>query len=196
MEQPEPSSGPQSFEFTVTESYNGVRLDHYLVQMLSGLSRSQIINAVKSGDFSVNGRSVKAGCLLRPGDIVAGSAISSLPEAPPPAQAVEFTVLLEEPAFLIIDKPPGLVVHPGSGNPDFTLVNGLLHRYGDLAGVGDTQRPGIVHRLDKDTSGVMVIGRSKQSHRKLSEDFKQRRVKKTYLALVHGRLAGPSGAVI
>ena len=186
----------QSFEFIVPETFNGVRADHYLVQQLSGLSRSQIVAALKSGAVTVNGSPVKGGYLLRPGDVISGADVGSAPEAPPQPQPVDFEVIHEDGDIIVVAKPPGLVVHPGSGNPDNTLVNGLLHRYRELAPVGDEQRPGIVHRLDKDTSGLIIVARNRRSHRRLSEDFKQRSVRKTYLALVHGTMATEEGSVV
>ena len=186
----------QSFEFIVPEPFNGVRVDHFLVQHVDGLSRSQIGATLKSGEVTVNGSAVKAGYLLRPGDVVAGTDIGNPPAVLPQPQPVDFTVLHEDSDIVVIAKPPGLVVHPGSGNPDNTLVNGLLYRFNDLASVGDEQRPGIVHRLDKDTSGLIIVARTRQSHRILSEDFKHRRVSKTYLALLHGRMDTVEGSVI
>lgn len=187
MEQIAGNSDPLSLlSLTIPASFHGVRLDHYLVQVMADISRSQIIASIKSGGILVNGASVKAGYSLKSGDTITGALNDPLPDALPEAQPVDFTVLYEDADLLIIDKPAGLVVHPGSGNRDKTLINGLLFHYRDLAGVGDRERPGIVHRLDKDTSGVMVVARTLQCHQKLVQLFKERQVEKHYLALVHG----------
>jgi 23S rRNA pseudouridine1911/1915/1917 synthase len=197
MEQLESNSDSlSSFSFNVPESFHGVRLDHYLVQALSGVSRSQITASIKTGGIQVDGAKVKAGFSLMAGSTIAGSILLSSTEGAPEAQPIDFSILHEDPSILMIDKPPGLVVHPGSGNRDKTLINGLLYRYKELAEVGDTERPGIVHRLDKDTSGVMVIARTRGAHQKLVEAFKDRQVKKQYLALVHGRPDGKQGRIV
>ena len=187
MEQNEFYPETKSLSSTVSEKYSGIRLDHYLVQTAAaGLSRSLIISSIKAGLVKVNDCKVKAGYRLRPDDCITGYIEPAVSEGVPTAQPVIFDVLQEDPALLIISKPAGLVVHPGAGNPDNTLVNGLLYHYKDLSGVGDETRPGIVHRLDKDTSGVMLVARTIDSHRKLVQDFKDRRIEKRYLALLHG----------
>jgi 23S rRNA pseudouridine1911/1915/1917 synthase len=126
---------------------------------------------------------------------VSGSVVS------PPAhqvhpEKIQLAVLYEDEYLLVISKPPGLVVHPGSGNPAGTLANGLVHYCGAIAGVGDSVRPGIVHRLDKDTSGLMVIAKREDVHRKLVQMFKDRAVEKEYLALVHGILDQKQGRLV
>lgn len=187
MEQPASTTDTVSVSFTTPDSSHGIRLDHFLVRMMAGASRSQIVGSVKQGSILVNGTAVKAGHRLKGGDEITGRLSTARPDDhPPEPQAVDFTCLYEDSSLLVIAKPPHLVVHPGSGNRDRTLINGLLHRFGDLAGVGDDQRPGIVHRLDKDTSGIMVIARTRNVHRHLVQAFKERQVQKTYLALVHG----------
>ncbi len=197
MEQIEGNSDSLSlFSRIVPESFHGVRLDHYLVHTITAPSRSQIIASIKAGAIKVNGASVKAGYSLKSGDAVSGAIIGHVAEASPEAQPVDFSVLYEDADLLIIAKPPGLVVHPGSGNRDNTLINGLLFHYGDVAEVGDPARPGIVHRLDKDTSGVMVVARTIGCHQKLVQLFKDRKVKKQYLALVHGRPGSERGRIV
>ena len=194
------SSAKGPFSYTVEERFHGLRLDQFLSLSFDRFSRSQLTESVKSGGILVNGVIVKPGYRLKPGDVLEGAiAIATGPPTPLP-QEVDFEVLEEDPDYLIIDKPPGLVVHPGSGNADGTLVNGLLFRFGTIREVGDVFRPGIVHRLDKDTSGVMVVARSSEAHVNLVHQFKNRRVQKTYLALVigmikedHGRIVAPIG---
>ncbi len=187
MVQPIPHTDPVPVSLTVPDSWHGGRLDHFLVRMLPDSSRAKIVAAVRAGFIELNGTAVKAGHRLKGGDSIVGRLSAETANTDTPrAQPVDFTVLYEDDAFLVVAKPPGLVVHPGSGNRDNTLINGLLHRFGELAGVGDIARPGIVHRLDKDTSGVLVVARTAPVHRQLVKAFKERLVDKTYLALVHG----------
>ncbi|NNK55902.1 MAG: RluA family pseudouridine synthase [Desulfofustis sp.] len=194
------SSAEGPFSYTVEESFHDLRLDQFLALSLDQFSRSQVTESIKSGEILVNGVTVKPGYRLKPGDVIDGIIeIYSEPMIPRP-QDIAFEVLEENPDYLIVNKPPGLVVHPGSGNVDRTLVNGLLFRFGSFKEVGDVFRPGIVHRLDKDTSGVMVVARSSTAHANLVHQFKNRQVQKTYLALVigeiteeHGRIVAPIG---
>ncbi len=188
------AEGP--FSYTVEERFHDLRLDQFLALSFDQFSRSQVTESIKSGQILVNGVTVKPGYRLKSGDIIDGIIeIVSEPMIPQP-QDVAFDILEESPDYLIISKPPGLVVHPGSGNVDHTLVNGLLFRYGNLDEVGDVFRPGIVHRLDKDTSGVMVVARSSDAHVDLVRQFKNRQVEKTYLALVIGEVIEESGRIV
>ncbi len=189
---PSPS---HQFAYQITERQAGDRLDHFLAESLQDFSRSQLISSVRAGLVLVDGSIRKSSYRLKAGDKVTGSVIS------PPAinvqpENIQLTILYEDEFLLVISKPPGLVVHPGSGNPTGTLVNGLLYYCGSIAGIGDSVRPGIVHRLDKDTSGVMVIAKREDVHRKLVEAFKARTMEKEYLALVHGILDQQQGRVV
>jgi len=186
MDEPWISPSEDSFTFVVPEQHHDVRLDQFLARLLDPISRSRITAAIKREHVTVNNCAVKPGYRLRAGDTVAGALAEQPSEPVLKAQDIDFSVLLEDPAFIVLSKPAGLVVHPGSGNPDRTLVNGLLYRYRDLGGNGDEDRPGIVHRLDKDTSGIMVVARTAGAHANLVSQFKDRAVTKTYLALVHG----------
>lgn len=190
------SDSPSTFTRIAPDSFNGVRLDHYMVQAITGISRSQIITLIKTGAIQVNGAIVKAGYSLKSGDNISGSIDVGSTREIPEAQPIDFSILHEDSALLMISKPPGLVVHPGSGNRDGTLVNGLLHRFKEMADVGDPERPGIVHRLDKDTSGVMVVARTITAHQKLVQLFKDRAIKKRYLALVHGTFEKKDGRIV
>ena len=190
-------SDTETFHYTISENFSGVRLDRYLVEVLGDqYSRSQVSQSIKSGDISVNDCKAKPGLRLKTGDLVCGRVIPEEPEEGPIPQEVEFGILYEDESLIVVDKPPGLVVHPGSGNRQSTLVNGLLHRYKELAAVGDEQRPGIVHRLDKDTSGVLVVARTAAAQRKMMADFKNRQVSKHYLAIIHGSPADGSGRIV
>lgn len=187
----------EPFSLEVEERFRDLRLDQFLNFTFKDLSRSHLSQSIKTGMILVNSEvCLKPGYRVKGGDVVSGSTGMEIEFAPPLAQDVPFSVLVEDPEFLVIDKPAGLVVHPGSGNKDRTLVNGLLYRYGTIAGVGDEFRPGIVHRLDKDTSGVMVVARTPNGHAALVDQFKKRRVEKTYLALVHGVMAEDTGRIV
>lgn len=186
--------GPEPFEYCVHSRHAGLRIDHFLVTLLPTLSRSRLTSLIRSGFVTVDGNSVKASRKLKEGEEVRGC----VPEAAPIdvlPQKIDFSILHEDEHVLVISKPPQLVVHPGSGNRDNTLVNGLVYHCNNIAGVGDSIRPGIVHRLDKDTSGVMVVAKNNEVLRLLVDDFKARRVKKKYLALVHGVMKEKEGRI-
>ena len=160
-------------DWTVTEAADyGLRLDKHLTQRLPDLSRTRLQDLIKEGHITLNGRTVKAGAILKQGDAIH----VTIPEVVPvevKAQDIPITILFEDSDIVVIDKPPGLVVHPAEGNPDGTLVNALLHHIDDLSGIGGEMRPGIVHRLDKDTSGCMVVAKHDIAHRRLSEAFSE-----------------------
>jgi 23S rRNA pseudouridine1911/1915/1917 synthase len=161
----------------------GARLDHFLVSRELPLTRSQVRRLIDAGDVRVNRERVKPGTKLRSGDEVEVVLRPPEPASPIP-QAIELRVLFEDAHLIVIDKPAGLVVHPAPGHPDRTLVNALLAHCTDLAGVGGELRPGIVHRLDKDTSGVMVATKDDATHQALAAGFADKRVARTYLAVV------------
>ena len=170
-----------------TQPAPAARLDQFVAQALAGgdhaLTRSQIRRLIDEGAVRVNGRSVKAGTRLKTGDTVE---VRIAPPAPARAQpqAMDLVVLFEDAHLIIIDKPPGLVVHPAPGHPDHTLVNALLAHCTDLSGVGGELRPGIVHRLDKGTSGVMVATKDDATHARLAAWFKDKVPRREYLAVV------------
>ncbi len=171
-----------SEQIIVSSSQVGLRLDHFLVRCCPDHSRSALARLIRTGDVLVNNGPVKVGYRLQAQDII--SIRFPVPAAMElQAQHIDFTVLFEDDDILIIDKPAGLVVHPGDGNHTGTLVNGLLYRYSSLPG-NDGVRPGIVHRLDKDTSGVMVVAKTELALKQLGESFKNRRVAKTYHAFL------------
>lgn len=174
--------------FTVQPQERGMRLDHCLVRLLPGQSRSGLAKLIRSGRVFVNSSPVKPGCLLRPGDSIRVELPAPASLDRPVPQPVAFTVLFEDEHLAVISKPPGLVVHPAAGHSDGTLVNGLLHRYGELL-CAEGERPGIVHRLDKDTSGIMLTARTEEMRRLLAAAFKARHIRKTYHALL---LRGPA----
>ncbi len=182
-------------DLLVTPEQKGCRLDHFLVQAVPSLSRSLLVHSIRQGLLSVDGKIKKSSYRLKVGERIRGTIFQP---APPQviAQEVPFDILFEDGDLLVLSKPPGIVVHPASGNPDGTLVNGLLQHCLEIATVGEQIRPGIVHRLDKDTSGIMVVAKSGTCHRGLVDAFKARRVEKEYLALVGGRFQRQSGRIV
>ena len=190
------TASPQgdSFEFVFPKEREGQRLDHFLVEMLPDVSRSRINTLIRQELIQVNGGPGKSANRLRNGDVIKVT-------LPPPEpidirpEKVEFSVLYEDDDLLVIAKPPGVVVHPASGHKKGTLVHGLVAHCRNLSGISGVERPGIVHRLDKDTSGVMVIAKNDRSHHGLVELFKAREVKKIYHALIVGRPATRNGCI-
>jgi 23S rRNA pseudouridine1911/1915/1917 synthase len=181
-------------EFPVEPADAGQRLDHWLHARLPEFSRSRIQDWIKAGRVLVNGTSVRSSYTVRDGERVAVD-----PADPAPlhatAEDIPLVALYEDADLVAIDKPAGMVVHAGAGVHSGTLVNALLHRFGELSSVGGAQRPGIVHRLDRFTSGVLLVAKNDAAHRKLAEQFSGREVTKVYLALVHGALKNESGRI-
>lgn len=174
----------------------GQRLDLYLASWLEGegLTRSRIQQLIRVGLVLVNGNPGKAKYILRVGDQL----MVTIPPLPPSemiAEPVPFIPLHEDDDLIVLIKPPGVVVHPAAGHSSATLVHGLLHHCGGLSGINGEMRPGIVHRLDKDTSGVMVVAKSDFAHQALADQFKGREVTKVYQAIVDGRPNGQSGKI-
>ena len=179
------ASGGRQVRFTVASEQSGLRLDLFLTAREIGLSRTQIGRAVDEGQVQVNGRPGRAGRKLKTGDVVDIVLPAARPSGVIP-EAIPLKILYEDASLLVIDKPAGMVVHPAAGHLGGTLVNALLHHCRDLSGIGGVLRPGIVHRLDKETSGLLVVAKSNEAHRGLAGQFKRHEVKKTYQALVYG----------
>jgi 23S rRNA pseudouridine1911/1915/1917 synthase len=179
--------------FVVAPPDAGLRLDVFLARA-SALSRARVQALIAEGRARVDGTPRKAGQAVAPGQKVELSVPPPVPLDLTP-EAIPLDILYEDEALLVVNKPPGLVVHPGAGRPSGTLVHALLAHCDRLPGIGGVERPGIVHRLDRDTSGVMVVAKTEDAHRALSQDFKSRRVQKRYLALVHGEMTQPVGAI-
>jgi len=177
-------------DLVVTTDSDGQRLDRYLVSVLAEYSRSQIQKLIADGHVTVRrspARTVEARANLqvREGDQV----VVDAPEAAPSAVAAEalpLEILYQDSELAVLNKPAGMVIHPGAGHGSGTLVNALLHHLTDLSGIGGELRPGIVHRLDRGTSGVMVIAKNDRAHQELSRQFHDREVEKEYIALVWG----------
>lgn len=185
----------EDFTYSVSVDEIGWRLDHFLVHHLPGVSRSQLNAAIKAGSIRINGETAKAGRKLHRDDTVHGQ-IHEKAELVVTPQEVDFQILFEDEYLLLVAKPPHLVVHPAAGNHDNTLVNGLVYHCRKLIEVGDPVRPGIVHRLDKDTSGIMVVAKTGEVHRRLVEIFRQRKIIKKYHALIHGIVEESRGRIV
>ena len=178
----------------ITAQTGPTRLDQYLAALDLGLTRSRLQQLIADGDVLVNGAAVKPSHRIRPGDRIQLSPPPPQPAAAIP-QNIPLTVIYQDAHLIVIDKPPGLPVHPGPGHPDGTLVNGLLALCPDIQGIGGRIRPGIVHRLDKDTSGLIIAAKTQTAHHHLSQQIKDRAIKKGYLALVQGIPSPPSGII-
>ncbi|MCS6908617.1 MAG: RluA family pseudouridine synthase [Anaerolineales bacterium] len=186
--------GEREIEFTYQESYPK-RLDKVLLARFPELSRERWLGLIKDGFVSVNGTvAKKGGQLVQRGDRICA-------RIPPPAPAqlepepLPLKILYEDERLLVIDKPAGMVVHPGAGHERGTLVNAVLAYAPEIEGVGGEVRPGVVHRLDKDTSGILLIAKDERSHRWLQEQFRLRKAEKIYLALVDGKPPTPRGRI-
>jgi 23S rRNA pseudouridine1911/1915/1917 synthase len=186
-------AGP--FSISVTILQGGMRLDTLLAQVLPGCSRAHAAALIRQGRVLLDGRTCsKPAQRLAPGATVAGVIPPPEPVAAVP-EDIPLVVLHEDPHLIVIDKPPGLVIHPAPGHAGGTLVNAVLHRCPDMGGIGGELRPGIVHRLDKDTSGVLVVAKNDTAMQDLGRQFKQRTVEKTYLGLVWGRPSAEAGCI-
>ena len=172
--------------FTVQPEHDGLRLDRVLASEIAGHSRSQVQRLIEDGHVSLpRVKVLKANTPVREGDVIAVTLPEPSPAAPRP-EAIPLDVLYQDSDIIVIDKPAGMVVHPGAGHEGGTLVNALLHHVTDLSGIGGELRPGIVHRLDKGTSGVMVVAKNDAGHQQLARQFHDREVEKEYVALVWG----------
>ncbi len=185
----------KDLSYTVNPEQAGLRMDVFLAQADESFSRSQIKNAIEEGDVTVNGKVPKVSQHLKEGDVVALH-LEPAVEAVAAPQDIPLEVVYEDAFIIVINKPAGMVVHPAPGNPDKTLVNALLFHCGDLSGIGGVLRPGIVHRLDKETSGLIVAAKSDEAHRSLSAQFEKHDVHKKYVALVWGNIKGQSGEIL
>lgn len=173
---------------------SGERLDRFVAAKHPALSRTQAQRLIDGGHVIVNGRPARSGLKLTIGDRVRVT-IPSPPPSPLEPEALPLKIIYEDADLLVIDKPPGLTVHPAPGHPTGTLINAILAHYPRLAEISDSLRPGIVHRLDKDTSGLMLVAKNTAAQLNLVEQFRARTVKKTYLALVRGKLKPETGII-
>lgn len=182
------------YEWTAEEPDAGERIDRFLAAQEEDWSRSQVQKWLKEGRVTVNGEPVKANYRLEPDDEIV------LRVPPPKDLAVEpepmdLDIVYEDGDVVVVNKPRGLVVHPAPGHLSGTLVNGLLYHCRDLSGIGGVLRPGIVHRIDKDTSGLLVVAKNDRAHLSLAKQFKDHTVTRRYVALVHGEVAHDRGTI-
>jgi 23S rRNA pseudouridine1911/1915/1917 synthase len=173
---------------------SGERLDVFVARRCPGLSRSFVQRLIREGGVTVGGRPGRAGQRLEQGDRVVVRMPAEAPEPLRP-EPIPLTILYEDADLLVVDKPAGLTVHPAAGVRRGTLADALLAYRPELAGVGGPERPGIVHRLDRDTSGLLVVAKNEAARAALARQWKERQVEKGYLALVHGRLEPPQGVI-
>lgn len=188
-----PPGEPGALRGLVGEAEAGERLDRAAATLL-GVPRAQVQRWMKDGQLTLNGESARPSAKVKSGD-----AIRADPPEPAPsavvAEEMSLRILYEDEALVVIDKPPGMVVHPAPGHPSGTLVNALLHHCGDLAGIGGVLRPGIVHRLDRGTSGVIVVAKHDLAHRKLALQFEEHSVERLYHAWVRGLPSKQDGRI-
>ena len=176
-----------SRSFSVSDESAGTRLDVFLVSVLAGQSRSNIQRLIKDGHVQVDGRGAKANQAMKTGQQIAVDVPEPSDPEPQP-EALPLPILYQDHDLIVIDKPAGMVVHPAAGHASGTLVNALLHHVDDLSGIGGERRPGIVHRLDRGTSGLMVVAKNDAAHEELARQFHDREIEKEYVALVWGEV--------
>ncbi len=181
--------------YQVSSEQAGERLDRFVAAQSPELSRSRVQALIRAGDILLNGAAARASESLSAGDEIAVLVPEAAPVTELEAEDIPLTILHEDRDLVVLDKPAGLVVHPGAGNATGTLVQALLHHCRDLSGIGGVERPGIVHRLDKETSGCLVIAKNDAAHQSLAAQFADRTVEKIYLAVVEGTLRRPSGVI-
>jgi 23S rRNA pseudouridine1911/1915/1917 synthase len=184
----------QTIEFDVDQTYENKRLDTFVSEMNADLSRSFAQKLIEKEFISVNGQPAKSKYKLKVGDHIKGT----IPDPEPldvKAENIPLTIIYEDDGLVVVDKPAGMVVHPAPGHADGTLVNALLYHCKDLAGIGGVERPGIVHRLDKDTSGIVAVAKTESAFKSIATQFHDRKIKKVYLALVKGVLRQMEGAI-
>src|SRR6266478_8591120 len=189
-----PTERSTTIELVVPKDDAKLRLDRVLAKQLPEYSRSRLQQLILAGFVRVNGITTRPSHLVRAGDKIelTEPPVEKIENQPEP---IPLEILFEDKDLIVINKPAGLVVHPGAGHHSGTLVNALLHHCPTLSGIGGKERPGIVHRLDKETSGCLVIAKNDQAHRRLSIQFAARTVEKIYLALVTGKLRKTAGVI-
>lgn len=183
----------RKIELYVSEEDNE-RLDHYLAMELDEMSRTYVQKLIKDGNVTVDGKLRKASYILKEGE----SILALVPEAEPlkiKAEKLTIEIVYQDESLAVINKAQGMVVHPAPGNYEGTLVNGLLYHLDNLSSINGVIRPGIVHRLDKDTSGLLVVAKTDTAHRALSNELKDHRIVREYTALLHGRLKEEKGTI-
>ncbi len=181
--------------FTISDSDTGTRLDAFLAEQIDGWSRARLQRLIQNGDVLVNEKEAKASYKLRAGDEIDVD-LTEVPDAKFEAEDIPLDIVLEDEFLAVVNKPAGMIVHPGAGVTNGTLANALAHHFGSRDPQSAIRnRIGIVHRLDKDTSGLMVVAKDEQTHEALAEQFRLREVFKSYVALVHGMTRENTGTI-
>jgi 23S rRNA pseudouridine1911/1915/1917 synthase len=192
LKTPAKSSTPAQLIVPKNEAH--IRLDRFLANNLPGYSRSRLQQLIRTGFVSLNGGATRARYLVHTGDKIelTEPPLEKIDNQPEP---IPLEILFEDKDIVVVNKPSGLVVHPGAGHRQHTLVNALLSHCTTLSGIGGKERPGIIHRLDKETSGCLIVAKNDEAHRELSRQFAERIVEKIYLALVAGKLRKQAGTI-
>lgn len=184
----------EDFTYTISEAQKGERIDKALAMLEADWSRSQIQIWLKDGGVLVNGETVKTNYKVRPDDVIH----VTVPDAEPldiEAEDLNLEIVYEDADVLVVNKPRGMVVHPAPGHTSGTLVNGLMHQVTDLSGINGIMRPGIVHRIDKDTSGLLMVAKNDKAHVSLVDQLVKKTVTRKYIALVHGHIPHDKGTI-
>ncbi len=183
-----------TFTLQVTEEQNGTRIDSFLAEQTDGVSRSYLQKLIGDGQILVNDKTVKSNYKVKTNDVL----LVNIPEAAPIdilPEEMDLNIVYEDSDLLVVNKPIGLVVHPAHGHYSGTLVNGLMAHCKDLSGINGKMRPGIVHRIDKDTSGLLMIAKNDLAHQHLADQLKEHSIRRAYYALVQGVISEPAGIV-
>ncbi len=189
-----PRNSSSSKTYHLSAGITGVRLDRFVADKCPELTRTHVQKLIADGFITVNGREAKSSFRLDSGDKV-DVIVPPAPPSPLTPEAIPLSIVYEDEDLLVVDKPPGLTVHPAPGHPAHTLINAILSHVPHLAQMGDSLRPGIVHRLDKDTSGLMIVAKNAVAQMNLIEQFRARSVVKAYLVLVKGHLTPEKGII-
>ncbi|MBQ6808606.1 MAG: RluA family pseudouridine synthase [Firmicutes bacterium] len=184
----------KNIEFQIREDSQGQRLDVFLAEEYAEFTRSRIQNMIRDGLVTVNGAKVKTGYKLQAGDQLQMLLVDDAP-AHSVAEDIELDVVYEDADIIVVNKPQGMVVHPAFGHPQGTLVNALLHHCGDLAGINGVVRPGIVHRIDMDTSGLLVVAKNDAAYLGLTAQWRTHDIERRYHALLHGIIPEDRGTI-
>ena len=184
----------KQYEFKVDSDSSRERLDIFLSVQQTEISRSRLKKLIVEGRVTVNGVEQRAGYKVRAGDRIMIQVPSPVGLDTSP-EAIPLNIIFEDEYLIALDKPVGMVVHPAPGHSSGTLVNALLHHCNDLSGIGGVERPGIVHRLDKDTSGLVIAAKTESAHKNLARQFKKREIRKEYLAIVKGNVKKDKGSI-
>ena len=184
----------EQYEFKVDSDSSRERLDIFLSVQQTEISRSRLKKLIVEGRVTVNGVEQRAGYKVRAGDriMIQVPSLVGLDTSP---EAIPLNIIFEDEYLIALDKPVGMVVHPAPGHSSGTLVNALLYHCNDLSGIGGVERPGIIHRLDKDTSGLVIAAKTESAHKNLARQFKKREIRKEYLAIVKGNVKKDKGSI-